>query len=91
MKQDRLAPMSMKGSFRNRSSRDRPPMRLGKSGGWGESIHRTGHGQVGLRITLPIDPPRRAQCQGFGPARQTSKEALDGIVDVDREMSIHMY
>ncbi len=24
------------------------PMKLGKSGGWGESIHRTCHGQVGL-------------------------------------------
>ena len=27
-------------------------MKLEKSGGWGESIHRTCHGQVGLQITV---------------------------------------
>ena len=51
-------------------------MKLEKSGSWGESIHRTCHGQVGLQISLPIDPPRRAQCPSFGPERRKPLEGL---------------
>ena len=51
-------------------------MKLEKSGGWGESIHRTGHGQVWLQISLPIDLPQHAQCQSFGPERLKPLEGL---------------
>ncbi len=51
-------------------------MKLEKSGGWGESIHRTGHGEVGLQIGLPIDPSRCAQCPGFGPERRKPLKGL---------------
>ncbi len=54
-------------------------MKLEKSGDWGESIHRTGHGQVGLQISLPIDPPRRAQCPSFGPERRKPLEGCSYV------------